>query len=76
MFDINGLYNSQNERICAVNCGEANGKGGVKQKQKFPQKVMVWLSVCLGEITPLVNHKVYIENILPIARKLRKMIGR
>ena len=43
MFDINSLYNPQNKRIWAVNCGEVDGKGGVKQKQKISQKVMVWL---------------------------------
>ena len=56
--DFNGLYNAQNKRIRAVNCGEADGKGGVEnKKQKFPQKVMVWLGVCSEGITPFVNWK-------------------
>ena len=45
MFDID---NAQYERIWAVKRGGADGKGSVKQKQKFPQKVMVWLGVCFG----------------------------
>ncbi|CAF5059708.1 unnamed protein product, partial [Rotaria socialis] len=46
MFDIDGVYNSQNDRIWAVNRSEADIKGGTRQKHKFPQKVMVWLGVC------------------------------
>ena len=37
-----GVYNSQNERIWAANRMEADAKGGIKRKQKYPQKVMVW----------------------------------
>ena len=51
-------------------------KGGTKKKQKFSQKVMVWLGVCSKGITRLVildkgtvNHKVYIEKILYVALK-------
>ena len=29
LFDIDGIYNSQNDRIWAVNCVEADTKGGV-----------------------------------------------
>jgi hypothetical protein len=38
MFDVDGIYNSRNERIWAVSRVEANEKGGIKMKQKFPQK--------------------------------------
>ena len=41
MFDLDGMYNAQNDRIWAGNCEEADKRGGVQQKQKFPQKVMV-----------------------------------
>ena len=54
-----------------INCGEVNGKGGVKQKQKF----MVWLGVCLEGTMLLVildigsvNHKGHIENVLSLAQ--------
>ncbi|CAF4821128.1 unnamed protein product, partial [Rotaria sp. Silwood2] len=32
MFDIDGVYNSQNDRIWAVNRSEADTKGGIRQK--------------------------------------------
>ena len=41
MFDIDGVYNSQNERIWAPNRADADAKDGIKQIQKFPKKVMV-----------------------------------
>ena len=50
MLDINGLYNLQNERIWAINRGEANGKCSVKRKQNFSQNEMVWLGKCSGGI--------------------------
>ena len=41
MFDINSIYNSQNQRIWAASSAEANERGGIKLREKFPQKVMV-----------------------------------
>ncbi|KAL4511889.1 hypothetical protein ABPG72_012734 [Tetrahymena utriculariae] len=74
-FDIDGVYNSQNDRIWALNREQADSNGGLKQKRKFPQRVMVWMGFCSRGLTPLViiengtiNTKVYIENILPVAR--------
>ena len=40
-------------RDSRVKCEQYN-KSGKKQKQKFQQKGMVWLGVCLEEITLLV----------------------
>lgn len=54
MFDIDGVYNSQNDRIWAASRDEADKKGGIHQKKKFPQKVMVWLGVCSKGVSPLV----------------------
>ena len=75
-FDIDGVYNSQNDRVWAVNRADADEKGGVKQRRKHPQKVMVWLGACSKGITPLVifnegtvDHAVYIEKVLPVALK-------
>ena len=39
LFDVDGIYDSQNDKICA----EADIKGGIRQIRKFSQKVMVWL---------------------------------
>jgi len=76
MFDIDGIYNAQNDRIWAVNREEADKKGGVWQKRKFPQKVMVWLGACSKGLTPLiildkgtVDHQRYINQVLPVALK-------
>ena len=40
-FDLDGMYNAQNDGIWAVNREEADKRGGVQQKRKFPQKVMM-----------------------------------
>ena len=40
IFDIDGVCNVQNNRMCAVDRDEADEKGGRKQKRKFSQKVM------------------------------------
>ncbi|CAM4746049.1 unnamed protein product [Rotaria magnacalcarata] len=76
MFDIDGVYNSQNDRIWAVDRSEADIKGGTRQKRKFPQKIMVWLGVCSKGVSPLVifengtvDHDRYIKEVLPIALK-------
>ncbi|CAF3081974.1 unnamed protein product [Rotaria sp. Silwood2] len=75
MFDLDGMYNAQNDRIWASDRSKADVKGGVKQKQKFPQKVMVWLGVCSKGVTPLVifdegtlDHQRYIKEVLPVAK--------
>ena len=41
MFDLDGMYNAQNDRIWAVNREEVDKRGVVQQKRKFAQKVMV-----------------------------------
>ena len=76
IFDLDGMYNCQNRRIWASNRDEADEKGGIKEKQKFLQKVMVWLGVCSKGVTPLVifhretvDHVVYIQRVLPVALK-------
>ncbi|CAF3813941.1 unnamed protein product, partial [Rotaria sp. Silwood1] len=76
MFDIDGVYNTQNDRIWAVNRAEANEKGGILQKKSFSQKVMVWLGVCSKGVSPLmifdegtVGHARYIKEVLPVALK-------
>ena len=44
MFDIGGIYNSQNDRIWAVNRSAAAIPKVVSvKKRKFPQMVIVWL---------------------------------
>ena len=71
-FDIDDVYNSQNDRVWAVDRADADKKGGIKQRQK----VMVWLGACSKGITSLVildegtvYHTVYIKRVLPVALK-------
>ena len=54
MFGIDGVYNSHNDRIWAVNRAAADAKGGIRRKRKFSQKVMVWLGVFSKDVSPLV----------------------
>ena len=54
MFDIEGVYNSHNDRIWTVNRAAVDAKGDIRRKRKFPQKVMVWLGVCSKGVSPLV----------------------
>ena len=75
-FDIDGVYNSQNDRIWAPSRADADSRGGIKRKRKFPTKVTVWLGACSTGLTPLVildktsvNHEVYIKDVLPVALK-------
>ncbi|CAF2015007.1 unnamed protein product, partial [Rotaria magnacalcarata] len=67
-FDIDGVYNCQNDRVWAVNRADADEKGGIQQRRKFPQKVMMWLGACSDGVTPLVilddrtvDHDCYIK---------------
>lgn len=82
-FDINGMYNRQNERVYAASREEADKKGGVHRTTKFPAGVMVWLAVCDEGVThPVIiehgtiNSDRYISDILPVALKDgKKMLG-
>ncbi|CAM4824412.1 unnamed protein product [Rotaria magnacalcarata] len=74
--DVDGVYNSQNDRVWAIDRADADKNGGIKQKRKFRQKVMVWLGACSKGVTPLVildegtvDHTVYIEKVFPVALK-------
>lgn len=75
-FNVDGVYNSQNDRIWAIDRPGADEHGGVHQKQKFPGGVMVWLGASAKGLTKLiifekgtVNTDVYLEKVLPVAKK-------
>jgi hypothetical protein len=82
-FDVDGVYNRQNDRIYAPNREQADKDGGIHQKTKFPQGVMVWLGVCYEGVTSpviiekgTINHQRYIDEILPVALKYgQKLMG-
>ena len=74
LFDIDGVYNNQNDRVWAVSRGEADKQGGTKQTRNFPEKVMVWLAVCSKGVSPLVifengtvDHSRYTQEVFPVA---------
>ena len=76
LFNIDGIYNSQNDRVCAVNRAEADIKACIRQIYKFPQKVIVWLGACSKGFSPLVifengtvDHNRCINEVLPVALK-------
>ena len=41
-FDVDDIYNGQNERVNATTHDEADMKGGKHRKTQFPTGVMVW----------------------------------
>ena len=73
-FAIDDVHNFQSERVWALNRADADEKCDVKHKQKFSQKVMVWLGAWSKGITLLVildegtvDHSCCIKNVLPVA---------
>lgn len=40
-FDIDGVYNLQNDRVLTLDSADAGEKGIIQQRRKFPQKVLV-----------------------------------
>ena len=40
-FDLDGVYNVQNDRVWAISRAEADRQGDTHQKTKFPSKMMV-----------------------------------
>ena len=69
-FDIDNVYNSQNDRVWAVDRDNVDKKGGIKQRRKFPWKLMVWFGACSKGIMPLVildeGTVVYIKKCFPL----------
>ena len=49
MFDLDGIYSSENDRIWAVNREEANRRGGKKTATKVSTKSYGIVSLMLGE---------------------------
>ena len=73
MFGLDSIYNSQNDLIWTVNREEVNRRNEKKQQGKFPQNVMVWLSVCSEGVAPLVlfekgtlDHHRHIKEVLSV----------
>ena len=50
-FDLDGIYNLQNDRMWASSKEEVDRKGAFHQKTKHGGKVMVWLDACAKGLT-------------------------
>ena len=82
-FDLDDIYNLQNDRVWTPSREEADRNGGFHQKTKHGGKVMVWLGACAkGLTTPVIfenetmNAEIYINEVLPIALECSdKMLG-
>ena len=70
-FGIDGVYNTQNDRIWTLNRDKTNQKGSIHQRKSFPHKVMIWLRsssksastlVIFDQVT--VDHDRYIKEVL------------
>ena len=73
-FDLNGIYNSQNDRVWAVSREEADKRGAIYEETRFLVKVMMWLGVCGQDLfVPMIfddgsmDIQRYINEVLPIA---------
>ena len=76
MFDICGIYNSQNDRIWTVNRSAVDIEGNLRQKRKLLQKVIIWFGVCSKGVSSLVifedetmDYDRYIKEMASVALK-------
>ena len=76
-FDIDGVYNAQNDRLCPQSIVLTMMKSVTLSRDESTQpQVTVWLGACSKGIIPLVifnegtvGYAVYIENVLSVALK-------
>ena len=71
-FGIDKVDNLQNDRVWAPSHSEANERGGIVEKRKFPQKVIIWLGACSIGISPsedTLDRVRYIKEVLLVAFK-------
>ena len=80
-FDIDGIYDSKNDRVRAVNRIDADEKNGVKERIKTPAKSNVLTGRLLQDTLLLlianegtVDHAVYIEKVLSVALKYENQV--
>ena len=83
LFDKDEVYNVLNHRIWAVSRVEADKRDGVKQKRKFPEKVMVWLAACFKRVSPIlifdegtIDYAQYIREVLPVTQIWKRHPGK
>ena len=59
-FDIDKIYNLHNDRVWAPSRSEANERGRIIEKRKFPQKAMVWFGAHAQRIS---LHKSFLKRV-------------
>ena len=75
IFDINGVYNVQNDQIWAINRTEAEKNGGIQQKKNYTKNYGMVGSMFKGCFTisnfekGTVDHALYINKVLLVALK-------
>ena len=76
MHHLDGMLNAQNDCVRALARRDVDKKGGIQQKRKFSQKMMIWLKASSHGLTQLIvfrqgtlDHQRYIKNILPVTSK-------
>jgi len=76
-FDLDGMYNAQNDRVWAATREEADKQGGQFRKSKFPVKIMVYMAAAAtGAVklhiskAPTLNADIYTKECLPLAKIL------
>ena len=81
IFDIDGVYNLQNDRVWTPSRSEVSETDGVVEKRKFPQRVLAWPGACSKCISPLVifeegivGHARYNKEVLPVALKYENKV--
>lgn len=52
IFDIDGVFSSQNDREWAQNYTVPNEIGGIRTKRKHSTNAMIWLGACSKGVTP------------------------
>ncbi|CAF1126906.1 unnamed protein product [Didymodactylos carnosus] len=83
-FTVDGIFNRHNDRVYAATRAEADERGGVHQKSKYPAQIMGWLEACYAGVTkPIVFEPFerltqynYIDDVLPLAlSEGKRLIG-
>ena len=76
-FHLDEIYNTQNDRIWAINREEEDKKDSAHKKKKFSIKAMTWLCVCVNKnlLNPVIledgtiDHERCINKVLLVALK-------
>ena len=78
IFDIGGVYNSQNNRIWVINHAEIDTTDEIRRQLEFSQNISIWFAVNSKRVSHvfisekgIVNHKRFSKEVLPNILKFR-----